>query len=134
MIHKTIVTGRIKMRLACPNDNDFLTRLFAATREFFQSVGAEPEVIKAILVSQQMLQISSYMSSFPDATHFIIEVENERVGRVIVDFSDSSMHLVDIAFLTEARGKGYAKEVMKALQQTASENVVPKHSLSSKVI
>jgi len=113
------------MRLACANDNTFLTRLFASTRDFFQSIGTESETIKAILASQQMLQMNSYMNRFPDATHFIVEVQNERVGRVIIDFGDNSMHLVDIAFLTEARGKGYGKTVIKALQQTATENVTP---------
>lgn len=113
------------MRLACSDDKFFLSTLFKSTREFFQLAGAESEDIDAMIASQQVLQMNSYMHSFPDATHFIIEYQNERVGRVIVDFGDKSMHLVDIAFLTEARGKGYGKTVIKALQQIATENATP---------
>ncbi|MBL4829756.1 MAG: GNAT family N-acetyltransferase [Aliivibrio sp.] len=99
--------------------------LFKSTREFFQLAGAESEDIDAMIASQQVLQMNSYIHSFPDATHFIIECQNEKVGRVIVDFIGKSMHLVDISFLTEARGKGYGKTVIKALQQIATENATP---------
>ncbi len=62
---------------------------------------------------------------FDNAFYFVVEKLGDRIGRIAVDFGHNEVHLIDIAFIPEARGKGYGGNVIKALQYAAAQVKAP---------
>jgi ribosomal protein S18 acetylase RimI-like enzyme len=48
-----------------------------------------------------------------------------RIGRIVVDFGSNEVHLVDIALIPEARGRGYGSQILRVLQQAAAQTRAP---------
>lgn len=116
-MNEIICGHELKMRLATIDDNSFLTQVFVSTQNFLQLSGVLAEQVAAIIASQQVMQMNSYRSQYPKACHYIVEFKNQKVGQVIVDFEESNLHIVDLAFLPQAQGQGLATAVIKTLQQ-----------------
>ena len=95
------------LRAERPEDRDFLSHLYATTREQEMAAvswtAAEKE---AFLLSQFEFQSTHYRRYYHDAEFLIVEKESVPIGRVYLHRGDAGFELIDIAFLPEWRGYG----------------------------
>jgi ribosomal protein S18 acetylase RimI-like enzyme len=103
------------------DDALFLRRLFASTREAELSALAwSPGQIETFLQLQLEAQERYYRTHYPHARFDVIERAGTPVGRLVVDRSGGVIHVVDIAFLPDARGAGHGSELLRRLQEEAA--------------
>jgi ribosomal protein S18 acetylase RimI-like enzyme len=110
------------MRLVQDDDSAFMETLYRSTRDDLVGLG---EMMLPILAQQYRAQQLGYRSTFPNAQYWIIEQHGERIGRVLVDVSEVELHLIDIAFLPQARGQGNGTHLLQTLQQLATQARIP---------
>jgi ribosomal protein S18 acetylase RimI-like enzyme len=113
------------LRPSTASDRPFIESLYASTRNDLRLIDGERDFVEAIVEMQYRAQTSGYGNQYPNAMYFVVEKLGERIGRVTIDFGPDSVHVVDIAFIPEARGKGYGTTVIAAIQQTAAQIKAP---------
>ena len=115
----------ISRRPVCPEDQEFQFRLYASTRQAeIAGFGWSSAQQEAFLRMQFAAQQNWYRTAYPQATWEIIELEQAPVGRMITHRGAESMTLVDIALLSEHRGKGIGGGlVLDLLQESATNGV-----------
>jgi ribosomal protein S18 acetylase RimI-like enzyme len=109
--------AQITLRPITPQDENFLCRLYASTREDELAVvpwsAAEKE---AFLTMQFNAQHKFYQEQFRQAEFQLILLDDEPIGRLYIDRRPDEIRLIDIALLTEQRNKGigslFLKEVL----------------------
>jgi hypothetical protein len=121
----------LSMRPARPSDSGFIENLFNSTRDDLRLIDAEADFIEAVIDQQYHAQTVGYGEMYPNAMYFIVEMHQERVGRVVVDFGADYVDIVDISFIRPARGKGYVTGVIQALQMAAAKVRAPLYSTLS---
>lgn len=115
----------LHIRTSVASDKAFLEKLHHAVRQDLQWIDAEKDLVETIVEMQLKAQTQSYSEQFPNAMYFIIEKQQEPIGKASIDFSHDLVHLIDIAFIPEARGQGFGKAVLQALQQCAAQVAAP---------
>jgi ribosomal protein S18 acetylase RimI-like enzyme len=99
-----------------PDDNDFLLALYASTRRAeIAGFGWPATAQDSFLRVQFEAQTRHYGQTFPDADYYVICLDGERIGRLIVDRCDDEMHIVDIALMPECRGLGVGSGLIRQL-------------------
>ncbi|NNF07464.1 MAG: GNAT family N-acetyltransferase, partial [Candidatus Eisenbacteria bacterium] len=73
----------------------------------------------AFLNHQHTMRENQYQSLYKEALHQLILLEDKPVGRRLVGFTDTEITLVDIALLSEHRGKGIGSQLIRELQDRA---------------
>lgn len=121
---ETLPAG-LSTRPAKPIDHPFLETLHHSTRADLQLIDAEQDVIESLVDMQFKAQTMGYASQFPNAMYWVIEKHGQRIGKATLDFSHDVVHLVDLAFIPEARGKGYGSIIVRSYQDTARQLRVP---------
>jgi ribosomal protein S18 acetylase RimI-like enzyme len=124
MNHLKLPLG-LSIRPATPADNGFIEALYRSTRQDLQLIDGEQGFIDTVIDQQFNAQTNGYGEAFPNAMYFIIEKHDQPVGRVMLDFGTEEIRVVNIAFIPEARGKGFGEGVIKSLQYAAGKNCVP---------
>ena len=119
------LTDGLSIRPELAGDAAFMARLYKDRRRDLRLIDGDPDFVETLIDSQHAAQTQGYGRQFPNAMHFIVEKTGEAIGRVCLDFGAGEVRLVDIAFLAEARGKGYGGTVVKALQQAATQVRAP---------
>jgi ribosomal protein S18 acetylase RimI-like enzyme len=61
------------------------------------------------------MQRREYDARFPDAEYNVIEIDEQRAGRIWVGRSDDEIRLLDIALLTEFQNRGAGTVLVRAL-------------------
>lgn len=125
MLNKVSLPDGLGLRIASPEDKPFIEKLFYATREFLYLADAEKEYVDMIIHHQMQLQQESYGNQSPNACTMIVEKQRTSIGKVIIDFGSNIAHIIDMAFIAEARGKGYGKAVLQAVQYVATQQALP---------
>lgn len=115
----------LHIRPSTASDNAFLEELHRTQRQELQLIDAEQDFIDSLVEMQFRAKTSGYGSQTPNAMYFIIEKHHEKIGKATLDFNSESIHLVDIAFLPQARGLGFGKAIIQSFQQAASQNKAP---------
>lgn len=115
----------LSMRASRPSDQGFIEALFNSTRDDLRLLDAETDFIETLIDLQHHAQTVGYGEMYPNAMYYIVEMHQERVGRVVVDFGANTVDIVDIAFIRPARCKGYVTGVIQALQMAAAKMQVP---------
>jgi ribosomal protein S18 acetylase RimI-like enzyme len=107
---------RLSLRPARNDDEDFLYRLYAGTRqEEVAAWGWNPGQQDAFLRMQFRAQRQGYAAEFPAADHQVIMADQEPVGRLIVHRTEKDVRLVDIAVLSEYRNLGMGTALLRDL-------------------
>ncbi|WLQ13940.1 GNAT family N-acetyltransferase [Hahella aquimaris] len=106
-------------------DKAFLEQLHNSTREDLRLIDGERDFVESIIDMQFKAQQQGYGAQFPNAMYFIIEKQHERIGKVTIDFGHNEVHVIDIAFIPQARGKGFGEEVIRSLQAAATQICAP---------
>lgn len=125
MIDALKLQGNLAIRPARDEDHGFIENLYRSTREDLRLIDAEKDFIEELILMQHRAQVIGYSETYPNAFYFVVEQMGDRIGRIAVDFGHNEVHLLDIAFIPEARSKGFGASVIKALQHAAAQVMAP---------
>jgi GNAT superfamily N-acetyltransferase len=107
----------ILLRTANPNDEPFIQELFFDVRSVeFTQIGFPLEQLTPLLSMQYKAQTQSYNAQYPNAEHSIIELNGEKIGRLLVNRKEKNTLLVDIAILHNFRGHGFGSFLLERLK------------------
>ena len=110
----------ITLRTATPEDNPFYLRVYSSTRaDEMALVDWNAAQKEAFLKMQFEAQRQFYLANYPEAIYYVIERAGQPVGRMIVDRSDKTIRLMDIALLPEHRNAGIGSGLIKELLEEA---------------
>ena len=106
----------VDLRPIRPDDEAFLYRVFAGTREPEMALlGWNEEQKTAFLWMQFQAQHRYYQEHFPAASFDLIVRDNAPVGRLYVDRRDDEIRVIDIALLPEHRRAGIGGALLRDL-------------------
>jgi GNAT superfamily N-acetyltransferase len=117
--------GALRLRPMMASDNAFIESLYRSTREDLRLLDAEEDFIDELIESQRRAQTQGYGDMFPNAMYFVAEHHGERIGRVVLDFGQNEVRVVDIALIPAARGKGFGGQILQSVQLVASKVMAP---------
>jgi ribosomal protein S18 acetylase RimI-like enzyme len=110
----------LSLRPITSEDESFLARLYASTREQELAQTNWSDEQKALFCRLQFnAQTTDYQRNYPDASFDIIERGGVAAGRLLVLRSDDAVHVIDIALLPEHRGAGLGTKFLRGLQEEA---------------
>jgi ribosomal protein S18 acetylase RimI-like enzyme len=110
----------ISLRPITPEDETFLARLYASTREMELAQTNWSDEQKAMFCRMQFnAQTTDYQRNYPDASFDVIERDGMAAGRLLVLREDEKIHVIDIALLPEHRGAGIGTKFLRELQEEA---------------
>ncbi len=113
------------IRPAGDHDRIFLEKLHASTRDDLTLIDEHPDFIEGLIQQQYRAQTEGYGNQFPNAMYFIVEKHQQAIGKVTVDFGHNEVRVIEIAFIREARGKGLGEEIIRCLQNAATQVATP---------
>lgn len=95
------------LRLARPEDMEFLCRVYASTRETEMTlVDWSDEQKDEFLTMQFNAQHQHYRTHYPQAQYLVILWEGKPIGRLYIDWWTDQIRIVDISLLPEYRNRG----------------------------
>jgi ribosomal protein S18 acetylase RimI-like enzyme len=106
----------VRLRPATLEDEPFLRQLFATTRADELALMACDSNQKELFLAMQFnAQKQQYAMIYPQAQHSIILLNDNPVGRQIIDRGESEFTLVDIALLPSHRSAGIGTHLIEDL-------------------
>ncbi len=116
----------ISFRPVTDEDDEFLFSVYASSRaEELVPVPWSDEQKRAFLMMQFRAQKVQYLERYPDANFQVILLDGEPVGRLYVARLPDQMRIIDIALLTEHRGKGTGEPIIRDLMKEAARAEKP---------
>lgn len=113
----------ISYRTMTDADLPFTAALYTSTRaEEMAANGWPPELQATFLKQQHEAQHRHYSCHFADAEWLIIERSGEAIGRLYLDETPASFHIVDISLLPHCRGAGIGSTILADLLDHARTN------------
>lgn len=120
------MTSSTTFRPITPEDQPFLSRLYASTRwEEVAQTGWNLEEQDRFLRLQFAAQHKFYMEQFADADFHIVELHDEPIGRLYVDRREDEIRIIDIALLPEHRNKGIGSALLEDILAEARSATLP---------
>lgn len=104
---------RLTLRPIAAEDRDFLSRLYASTRE--EELAPVPwtrEQKDAFLRFQFEAQHKHYVEHYPGASFDVVLADGEPAGRLYVVEWEGEIRLIDVALLPEFRGRGLGSRLL----------------------
>jgi len=117
----------LTLRPATTADQDFLKEVFANTRELeLRALAWNPTQAQVFLDLQFNAQQQNYKVTYPSAENNIILLDELAIGRMLVDRSGDTIHLIDIALLSEYRNRTFGATLLERLlaEAKASDKAV----------
>jgi ribosomal protein S18 acetylase RimI-like enzyme len=111
--HTMTTTLAFALRQAVPGDAAFEQYLYASTRDDLRPLG--PEVFDGLVGMQFRAQTMSIKLDHPRADKKIVVVDDEPVGRLIVDPEGDEIEIVDVALLPYYRNCGIGSSVLRGV-------------------
>lgn len=106
----------VTLRPVAPEDEEFLVRVYASTREDeLAHVPWNEEQKDAFVRQQSAAQRREYEVHYPGAEYDVILLDGEPAGRVWVGRDAEEIHLLDIALLRGAQNCGVGTAILSAL-------------------
>ncbi len=103
-------------------DKTFLGQLYASTRwEEVQQAPWSNDQRHSFLQDQFNAQYQHYLSHYPKADYRIICKDNQPIGRIYTDKDETSICLIDIAFLPEYKYQGLGSVLLTELLNEAQK-------------
>jgi ribosomal protein S18 acetylase RimI-like enzyme len=114
--------SNFRYRAVTAADQQFLRSLYASVREAELAMVPWSDAKKEAFVTVQFnAQTSHYTTKFPSARFDIIEINGCPIGRVSVDRTPETIHLIDIIIAPDYRCQGFGTEIMRSLLLEAAE-------------
>lgn len=111
----------LKLRPVVAADQDFLLDVYAATRADEMAMVPWSEEQKREFVDMQFrAQDTFYHDQSKDAAFQIVELDGRPIGRLYVDRRPDELRVIDIAILTDQRGKGIGGMLMQDVLDEAA--------------
>lgn len=107
------------LRAARPEDEDFLFRVFAYSRDM-AGLPLPPDQREALLRMQYRSQDAAYRFESPELQVEVIECGGEAAGRLITARQPRSLWIVDLVVLPRPRAVGAGAAVLRALMAEAA--------------
>ena len=118
----TSIGEQVILRSILPQDDSFLFQVYASTRaDEMALVPWTAERKEAFLRMQFNAQRVHYQKYYPRAEYQIIQLGRVSVGRLIVDWSQNPILVIDIALLPEYRNNGIGTALMKDIMAEAAK-------------
>jgi RimJ/RimL family protein N-acetyltransferase len=116
----------ITLRPVTPEDEEFLLKVYASARaeELAQTPWSDSQR-EAFLRMQLAAQQSHYRQHNPTATHDLIFLDSEAIGRLYVARREQEVRILDITILHEYRNRGVGTELIKGLMEEAARRGQP---------
>ncbi len=116
----TLTAGRtdliVTTRPTDDSDAIFMFVLYASTRaDDFGALGWSANQNQAIVHVQAQAQETHYDKRHPALDRQTVYVEGLRAGRILVDRTGPTLHLVDISLLPRWRGNGVGTQLLRGL-------------------
>lgn len=120
------VPGSIAFRPITGEDEEFLYRVYASTREEEMAVtGWSEKQIEEFLRMQFTLQHTQYLQDYKNASFEIILLDKVPIGRLYVDRRKQEIRILDLALLPGFRGRGIGSRILKELISEAEKKKLP---------
>lgn len=118
--------GMLVLRAERTADQDFRFQLFCDSRlpEWY-AVALDPAAREQLMRHQFQAQTMTYRQRFPRARFDIVELDAERIGRIVVNRPGTMVHIVDHAIVPALRNRGIGTAIMRALMDEAQQAHVP---------
>jgi ribosomal protein S18 acetylase RimI-like enzyme len=114
-------TVPVTLRPVTAEDEGFLFKVYSSTRAEEMAIVPWNEAQReAFLTMQFAAQQKHYQTFYTDATHDIILVGAQAVGRLYVARRESDIHILDITILPEHRNQGIGTPLIKDLMSEAA--------------
>lgn len=112
----------ISLRPVRPADEELLRALYSSSREHeLAQVPWTPEQKHAFVLMQWQAQKRNNALQHPHATHALICREGIPVGRLYLDRSGDSFHILDVTLLPEHRNHGAGSYLLGQIMAEAAE-------------
>ena len=112
----------VELRAAEPDDEEFLRRVYASTREDELRAVPWDDAQKAAFLRMQFdAQAASYREHYADGAFHVVVLDGEPAGRLYVHRGDGELRIVDISLLPEYRGNGIGTSLLRDLLAEADE-------------
>lgn len=115
----------ITLREATADDQKFLLRLFAATRDDLALAILAEEQKQVLIELQFRARENQYRLAYPNATTRIVVYGDQEIGSLLVDRGEDDFHLVDIVLLPDWRTQGIGTRLLRSLLDEASSATKP---------
>ena len=115
------ISTELNLRAVTPADDAFLRAVYASTRaEELATTPWSMEEKAAFCEMQFKAQDAHYRREYPATEFLIIERAGVPTGRLLIDRSDTFVHILDISLLPEHRNAGIGSYLLRALQDEAA--------------
>lgn len=115
------MTGDLQLRPVQDDDDAFLRRVYAEARAHEMALmGWNGAAAEAFLRMQFDAQHAHYRKAYPQAQFGIVERAGIPLGRLYVQRTHDTVHLIDIALLAQCRNQGIGSRLLGALQDEAA--------------
>lgn len=116
----------VSLRPVLPEDEPFLFRLYASTREEeLEAFGWDEADKEAFLELQFKAHQHHYAAISPEADEKIILLDDQPAGNLIVIRTQKEIRLADIALLPEDRNQGVGSNLIRDLAEEAKDMRLP---------
>lgn len=114
---------KLNFRKITEKDFPFLKKVYRSTRENELDLTSWDETQKSGFIEFQFnAQHAYYMNVYKNAEFQIIESDNVDIGRLYTWKTEHQIRIVDIAILTEFRGKGVGTKILSGLIQESEQS------------
>jgi RimJ/RimL family protein N-acetyltransferase len=121
MLDNIQLPDEFTLRVAKIEDQAFSEALFCSTREYLYLMPIPKPQVDVLLKQQFVLQQSSYSQRFPDAVNFIVEFNDEPIGKITLNKSNGELHIIDMVLAQKVRNKGHGTRMLSAIQLLAKK-------------
>lgn len=115
------------LRPVTADDEPFLRDLYSDFRgEELAPTGWSAPQKRAFTDSQFDLQDRYFRASFPTADFLVVQHHQSPIGRLYIDRAADGFLVMDIGFVSRARGQGLGRELLEHIQARAKRVGAPK--------
>ncbi|MCW2495938.1 GNAT family N-acetyltransferase [Jatrophihabitans sp.] len=115
--------GSLALAEAGPLDEPFLAELFLAVRPFLALTGLDQPQLEGLVGMQRRAQRSGYERQWPGYRQLVARVDGEPVATIARADAPDLVHILDIAVLPTAQGRGIGTALLTAVLDEAGTAV-----------
>lgn len=119
--NSAVAANGLVVRPSVTADGPFLQSLYQTARPDLQLIDDEQEQVQQIVAQQFQVQEQGMGESYPNAMHYVVEKLGTAIGALSTDFGPNEIRVLYLAFIPQARGKGYGREVLRGVQKAAQQ-------------
>ncbi|MCX2543251.1 GNAT family N-acetyltransferase [Pseudomonas sp. COW5] len=118
---ENLAADGLVVRPSRATDGPFLQSLYQSARPDLQWIDGDQEQVQQIVAQQFQVQEQGMGESHPNAMHYVVEKLGTAIGALSTDFGPNEIRVLYIAFIPQARGKGYGRVVLQGVQKAAQQ-------------